>query len=106
MKKIKVIIKGRKFTEKLFGLKERQIRRVIEAARDNAEKQKEEASIELEKLYIKLADDDVNFSALINAIILSKQTIKSADETIEALNEISADLESEVEIDDDCDEEA
>lgn len=41
MKRIEAIIKGRKFTEALFGLKKKQIRRALEAAADNAEKQKE-----------------------------------------------------------------
>ena len=45
MKRIEAIIKGRKFTETLFGLKKKQIRRAIEAAEDNAEKQKDDASI-------------------------------------------------------------
>lgn len=48
MKRIEAIIKGRKFTETLFGLKKKQIRRALEAAEDNVEKQKEEAAIAYE----------------------------------------------------------
>ena len=42
MKRIDIIIKGRKLTEKLFGLKRKQINRAIEAARDYAERQHED----------------------------------------------------------------
>lgn len=96
MKKIKAIIKGRKFTDKLFGLKERQIRRALESARDNAEKQKEDAAIAYEQLFADLADDDADYSRIINEMLSKKQTIIAADATIKAVDEIAADLDSEV----------
>ena len=96
MKKIKAIIKGRKFTDKLFGLKERQIKRALEAAKDNAEKQKEDASIAYEGLFGKMADDDADYQDIITAMLEHKQTILAAEETIKAVESIKADLESEV----------
>lgn len=96
MKKIQAIIKGRKFTDKLFGLKERQICRALEAAKDNAEKQKEDASIAYEEQFSKMADDDANYEAIINSMLEYKQIILSADATIQALEEIKSDLDTEV----------
>lgn len=96
MKRIDAIIKGRKFTDKLFGLKKRQINRALESAKDNAEKQKEDASITYEELFSKLSDDDANYQCIISEMLAQKQIIMSADETIKALDAIKADLEAEV----------
>lgn len=98
MKRIEAIIKGRKFTETLFGLKKKQIRRAIEAAEDNAEKQKEDASIAYEALFNSMADDDADYQAIIKEMIEYKQTIISAEATIKAIAEIRANLEAEVEV--------
>lgn len=97
MKKIKVILKGRKFTDKLFGLKERKIRRAIESAKDSAEKQKEDAAIAYEELFGKMADDDADYQCILCEMIKHKQTIISAEATIDAIKAIEDDLDSEVE---------
>lgn len=96
MKKIEAIIKGRKFTDKLFGLKKRQINRALEAAKDNAERQKEDAAIAYEKLFADMADDDANYQYIISQMLQHKETILSAEETVKAVEAIKADLESEV----------
>lgn len=96
MKKIKAITKGRKYTDNLFGIKERQIKRALEAAKDNAEKQKEDASIAYEKLFSDMADYDADCQCIIRQMLEHKQTIIAADNTIEAIDAIKADLESEV----------
>lgn len=96
MKRIEAIIKGRKFTETLFGLKKKQIYRALEAAEDNAEKQKEDASIAYEGLFNVMADDDADYVSIIAGMLEHKQTIISADATIKAIAEIRADLEAEV----------
>jgi len=96
MKKIEAIIKGRKFAEKLFGIKKRQINRALESARDNAEKQKEDASIAYEKLFSAMAEDDADYQSIISQMLEHKQTILSAEETVKAVEAIKADLESEV----------
>lgn len=99
LKRIEAIIKGRKFTETLFGLKKKQIRRAIESAHDNAEKQKEEASIAYENEFSRMAEDDADYESIIRAMLSHKQTIISADTTIAALEQIKADLEEEVAVD-------
>lgn len=96
MKRIDAIIKGRKFTDKLFGLKKRQINRAIEAAKDNAEKQKEDASIAYEKLLLRLSEDGADYQCIIGFMLERKQTIMDAQLTLEALDAITADLEAEV----------
>ena len=101
IKRIEAIIKGRKFTETLFGLKKKQIRRAIEAARDNAEKQKEEAAIAYENEFSSMAEDDADYESIIRSMLAHKQTILAADKTIDALEEIKADLEAEVVVEED-----
>lgn len=101
MKRIDVIIKGRKFTEKLFGLKKKQINRAIEAAADNAEKAKEDATIAYEALFNAMAEDNADYQGIINKMIGHKQTIISADVTLKAIAEIRADLDAEVEVGED-----
>lgn len=101
MKRIDVIIKGRKFTEKLFGLKKKQINRVIEAAADNAEKAKEDATIAYEALFNAMAEDNADYQGIISKMVGHKQTIISANATLKALAEIRADLDAEVEVGED-----
>ena len=97
MKKIDLIVKGKKLTEKLLGLKRKSINRALEAALDNLESQKEQAIIDYENNLVKLADDNVDYKRVINNMISNKQTILDADATIEVIKEIQADLDSEVE---------
>lgn len=96
MKRIEAIIKGRKFTETLFGLRKKQIRRALEAAQDNAEKQKEDATIAYEELFSRMAEDNPDYQAVIAEMIRHKQTVIAAENTIRAVAEIRADLEAEV----------
>lgn len=99
MKRIEAIIKGRKFSDKLFDLKKKQIRRALEAAEDNAEKQKEDASIAYEGLFSRMADENADYQRIIAEMLKYKQTIISAEATIKAIAEIRADLEAEVTVD-------
>lgn len=98
MKRIEAIIKGRKF-EKLLGLRKRQIYRAVEAAADNAEKQKEDAAIAYENMFARLGDDGACYEDVFNEMLAYKQAILSADITIKAVAEIRADLDAEVEVD-------
>lgn len=100
MKRIEAIIKGRKFTETLFGLRKKQIRRALEAAQDNAEKQKEDATIAYEELFSRMGEDNPDYQNIIRQMIQHKQTVISAEATIKAVEEIRADLEAEVIVDD------
>lgn len=97
MKKIDLIVKGKKLTEKLLGLKRKSINRALEAALDNLESQKEQAIIDYENNLAKLADDNVDYKRVINDMISNRQTICDADATVEVIEGIKADLESEVE---------
>lgn len=96
MKKIEALIKGRKFTEKLFGIKKRSINRALDSALDDIERQKEQALIDYENLLVKLADDDVNYKYVINQLISKKQIILDSESTVKAIEEVRNDLESEV----------
>ena len=96
MKKLEAILKGRKFIDRLFGLREKEIKRNNESAKDNVEKMKVTAEIDYENYCKKLGDEDVNYEAILNEMIECKQTIISANATLEAIAEIEADLASEV----------
>ena len=96
MKKIEALIKGRKFTEKLFGIKKRSINRALDSALDDIERQKEQAIIDYEYLLVKLADDGVDYKYVINQLIGKKQIILDSESTVKAIEEVRNDLESEV----------
>lgn len=99
MKRIEAIINGCKFTEKLFGLKKKQVYRALEAAADNAEKQKEDAAIAYENMFARLGEEGACYEGVINEMLAQLQAILSADATIEAIAKIRADLDAEVEVD-------
>lgn len=98
MKKLKAILEGNSFVDKLFSLREKEIKRALESASDDAEKQMTEAEISYEELCKNLGEKEVNYEQIINDMLLAKDTIRRAKETIEAVKEIKADLESEVEL--------
>lgn len=97
MKKIDLIVKGRKFTEKLLGIKRRGIYRALDAAIDDLESQKENAVVDYENNLLKLADDKVDYKQVINQMISNQQTIHDTNATIEVINKVKDDLESETE---------
>lgn len=99
MKKIDAIIKGRKFTEKLFGIKKRSINRALDSAKDNFEEQKENAQVEYENLLLKLTDDNPDYKVIINNMIDKQQIIQDANNSIDLIDKIKFDLEAEVEDD-------
>lgn len=96
MIKLDIIMKGKKFAEKLFGIKKRQINRALEDALDNIEKQKVNAETEYDDLLVKLADDNVDYKATINKMIKCRETIMNADDTYKIIKEVKDDLYSEV----------
>lgn len=96
MKKIDIIVKGRKLTEKLFGTKKKGIKLALETAKNNLEQQRDTAADEYENSLLKLADDNVDYKSVINQMIKHKQTMVDAENTIELIDQIKADLESEV----------
>lgn len=97
MKKIDIIMKGKKFADKLFGVKKRCINRALDDAIDNIEKQKINAQSEYDDLLARLAEDNVDYKATINRMIKCIETINNAEETDKAIKFIKEDLESDVE---------
>lgn len=98
MKKLKAILSGANFIDRLFDLRERDIKRSLESANDDAEKQMTEAEIRYEELCKKLGEKEVNYTETINQMLQQKDIIRRGKETIEAVKEIKSDLESEVEL--------
>lgn len=96
MLKIDAIMKGRKFTEKLFGLKKKNINRALEAARDNFDEQKENATVEYENLLVKLAEDKVDYKDTINRMIAQQQIISDAENSMEFIDKVKKDLYTDV----------
>lgn len=96
MKKIDALIKGRKFTEKLFGIKKRSINRALDSAIDDVERQKEQATLDYENLLVRLADDDVDYKHIINQMIKRQQIIEDSAATVDLISKIKEDLNSEV----------
>lgn len=98
MKKLKAILGGNSFVDKLFSLREKEIKRALESAQDDAEKQMTEAEIRYEELCKQLGDKEVNYTYIINEMLEQKDLIRRAKETISAVEAIKADLDSEVEL--------
>lgn len=97
MKKILSILRGKKQTDRLSELRSQEIMRALDSALNNVEEQKVLADIRYHEEINNLGDDVVNYKSKINQLIEYKETIINADNTIQAINEIKKDLESEVE---------
>lgn len=98
MKKLKAILSGANFIDRLFDLRERDVKRSLESASDDAERQMTEAEIRYEELCKKLGEKEVNYTTTINQMLEQKDIIRRAKETIEAVKAIKDDLELEVEL--------
>lgn len=96
MNRIEALLKGRKFTERLFGLRKRSIYRALDAISNKAEADKEKASMRYEQLLVSLADDDVDFDKVANSLVEAKEDLSEATWIINAISEIKSDLNSEV----------
>ena len=96
MKKLEAILKGCKFVDKLFGLREKEIRRKLEAAKDECEEVKIRYQLDYEKSLEKLGAEDVDYGTLINAMVVAKQGIADAEATLKVIKEIEKDLDSDV----------
>ncbi len=101
MKKVTAILQGCKLADKLFGLRERQIKTAITAARNDIEEQGTTAQIEYENLCKKLGEKDVSdYRSILNGMIKARNTAIKSAETLQVLADIEADLGSEVEVED------
>ena len=96
MKKLQAILNGQKFTDKLYTLREKEIRRKLEAAKDEQETIKATAEMEYLEAMNLLGDTDVNYEKAINLMLTLKQRIIDAEFTLKAIKEIENDLDEEV----------
>lgn len=96
MKKLTAILQGRKFVDKLFGLREKEIRRELEIAKDECDEIEVRAQILYETCMNKLGEEEVCFREVINDMIEAKNQIMQAQETKKVIEEIERDLDGEV----------
>lgn len=96
MKKLEAILRGCKFVEKLFGLREKEIRRKIEAAKDECKEAEINWQISYEKAMEKLGEKDVDYGKVLNDMITAKEGIMSAQATLKVIDEIEKDLNENV----------
>lgn len=99
MKKLQAILTECKMIDKLFGLREKQIRTALAAARNDIEQQETEAGIEYERYCQELgAEGTPSYRGVLNQMICCKNTIRRAQETRCMLDEIERDLDSDVDV--------
>lgn len=96
--KLTAILKGCTLVDKMFGFREKEIRRKIEAAKDKCEVKKLEAQMDYEKALKRLGDDNVNYESVLNDMVQAKQHILEAEDTLKVIEEIEKDLDSEAEL--------
>ena len=89
-------MRGCKFVEKLFGLREKEIRRKIEAAKDECKESEINWQISYEKAMEKLGEKDVDYGKVLNVMITAKEGIMSAQATLKVIEEIEKDLNENV----------
>lgn len=97
MKKLKALLQGAKFTDKLLELKVKEVGRKLEAYKDEQETAKAEAAIEYEKLLHALACPNADYQEVLSAMVDCKQRIADADATLKVIAEIEEDLNEEIE---------
>ena len=98
MKKLEAILKGRQFLDKLFGLREKEIRRKLEAAKDECKEAEINWQISYEEAMQKLGEKDVDYGKVLNDMITAKEGIINAQATLKVINEIEKDLNENVEL--------
>ena len=72
MKKLTAILKGCNLVDKLFSLREKEINRKIEGAKDDCERRKAEAEIKYENYCKELGEKDVDYRRIINGMLECK----------------------------------
>ena len=96
MKKLKAILKGCKFLDKLFDLREKEIRRKLKAAKDECEEVKINCQLDYENAMQELGNEKVDYTEILNRMIAAKQGINDAEATLKVVKEIEKDLDSDV----------
>ena len=98
MKKLTAILKGCKLIDRLFSLREKEIRRKLDAAKDECEEKKVKAQIDYETAMKRLGEESVDYRRVLNDMIQAKQHITEAEDTLKVIEEIEKDLDSEAEL--------
>lgn len=96
MKKLDAILNGKALTATKIDIKKRSLKRVLEAMTDSAKSQKEDASINYDKLTLQLGEDGANLESIVKKMVENKSTVMKADNTLKVLEAIQADLDEEV----------
>lgn len=100
MKKIIAILQG-KAKGKLMEAKEKRIMSQIDLAKANKEEALEGYKDKYEKLFLEFGNDDLSSEdskKIIEQLLETKFAIKDAEEVISTLNEVRADLEKDIEV--------
>lgn len=98
MKKITAILQNCQVIDKMFNLREKQVKTAFEASKNDLEEQLTNAEIEYENACKALGENNVNYKGVINAMLRAKAKLNNIKLTIEALAEIEADLNKDVEV--------
>lgn len=101
MKKIIAVLKNCKLVDSLFSIRERQIYSALDNAKMNVEEQIANAQIEYNNQLEKLAEKDAQYKEIINAMLKAKEIEISGARTLEAIDAIRKDLDSEAEVEQD-----
>lgn len=100
MKKIIAILQG-KAKGKLMEAKEKRIMSQIDLAKANKEEALESYKDKYENLFLEFGNDDLSSEdskKIIEQLLETKFAIKDAEEVISTLNEVKADLEKDIEV--------
>ncbi len=98
MKKLTAILKQCELLDKMFDLRKKHIKTALTAARNDVEEQAARAELNYEQACRKLGDKEVSdYKRIINDMLYARAIMHDAARTLEVLEEIEADLESEVE---------
>lgn len=101
MKKIIAVLKNCKLVDSLFSIRERQIYSALDNAKMNVEEQIANAQIEYNNQLEKLAEKDAQYKEIINAMLKAKEIEIRGVRTLEAIDAICNDLDSEAEVEQD-----
>ena len=97
MNKLQAILKGHSFIDELFGLREKEIRRKLEAAKDECKEAEINWQISYKEAMQKLGEKNVDYGKVLNDMITAKEGIANANATLKAILEIEEDLNKTVE---------
>ena len=96
MKKLTAVLRGCKFEDTLIELREKEIRRRFEAAKDECKEAHILAKMKYNEAIQALAADKADYTTIIQKMVEAKSFILQADKTLEILTEIESDLDGNI----------